>query len=151
MLTASTTEILTSLQLLDNEGKLKNAAILLFGKNPEKYFHSVEFKIGRFGLDESDLIIQDIIGGNIIQMADKVVDVLRAKYLVSPVRFEGMQRYENLEIPMEALREIVYNAIAHKNYMGPAIQMHVYDDRIEIWNDGSLPEGYTADTLGIFS
>ncbi len=48
---------------------------------------------------------------------------------------------------MEALREIVYNAIAHKNYMGPAIQMHVYDDRIEIWNDGSLPEGYTADTL----
>lgn len=147
MLTASTTEILASLQLLDNEGKLKNAAILLFGKNPEKYFHSVEFKIGRFGLDESDLIIQDIIGGNIIQMADKVVDVLRAKYLVSPVRFEGMQRYENLEIPMEALREIVYNAIAHKNYMGPAIQMHVYDDRIEIWNDGSLPEGYTADTL----
>ncbi len=147
MLTASTEEILTSLQLLDNEGKLKNAAILLFGKNPEKYFHSVEFKIGRFGRDESDLIIQDIISGNIIQMADKVVDVLRAKYLVSPVRFEGMQRYENLEIPMEALREIVYNAIAHKNYMGPAIQMHVYDDRIEIWNDGSLPEGYNADTL----
>lgn len=48
---------------------------------------------------------------------------------------------------MEALREIVYSAIAHKNYKGPAIQMHVYDDRIEIWNDGGLPEGYTADTL----
>lgn len=31
--------------------------------------------------------------------------------------------------------------------MGPAIQMHVYDDRIEIWNDGTLPEGYTADTI----
>ena len=31
--------------------------------------------------------------------------------------------------------------------MGPAIQMHVYDDRIEIWNYGNLPEGYDADTL----
>ena len=121
LLTASTAEILMSLQLVDNEGKLKNAAILLFGKNPAKYFHSVEFKIGRFGQDESDLIIQDIICGNLIQMADKVMDVLRAKYLVSPVRFEGMQRFESLEIPMEALREILYNAIAHKNYMGAAI------------------------------
>ncbi len=147
LLTASTEEILMSLQLIDDEGKLKNAAILLFGNNPSKFFHSVEFKIGRFGLDESDLIIQDIVNGNIIQMADKVVDVLRAKYLVSPVRFEGMQRYESLEIPIEALREILYNAIAHKNYMGPAIQMHVYDDRIEIWNDGNLPEGFTEDTL----
>lgn len=147
MQTASTEEILTSLQLIDDNGKLKNAAILLFGKNPLKYFHSVEFKIGRFGRDESDLLIQDIVEGNLIQMADKVVDILRTKYLVSPVRFEGMQRFENLEIPIEALREIIYNAIAHKNYMGPAIQMHVYDDRIEIWNDGTLPEGYTADTI----
>lgn len=147
MKAASTEEILTSLQLIDNDGKLKNAAILLFGKEPAKFFHSVEFKIGRFGNDEADLIIQDVIGGNIIQMADKVVDVLRAKYLVSPVRFEGMQRFETLEIPIEALREIIYNAIAHKNYMGPAIQMHVYNDRIEIWNDGNLPEGYTEETL----
>lgn len=145
--TASTEEILTSLQLIDDNGKLKNAAILLFGKNPLKYFHSVEFKIGRFGQDESDLLIQDIVEGNLIQMADKVVDILKAKYLVSPVRFEGLQRYESLEIPIEALREIIFNAIAHKNYMGPAIQMHVYDDRIEVWNDGTLPEGYTADTL----
>ncbi len=145
--TASTEEILTSLQLIDDNGKLKNAAVLLFGKNPLKYFHSVEFKIGRFGQDESDLLIQDIVEGNLIQMADKVVDILKAKYLVSPVRFEGLQRYESLEIPIEALREIIFNAIAHKNYMGPAIQMHVYDDRIEVWNDGTLPEGYTADTL----
>lgn len=147
MQSASTDEILTSLQLMDDHGKLKNAAILLFGKNPSKFFHSVEFKIGRFGKDDADLIIQDVISGNIIQMADRVIDVLRAKYLVSPVRFEGMQRFETLEIPIEALREILYNAIAHKNYMGPAIQMHVYYDRIEIWNDGNLPEGYSEETL----
>ena len=92
-------------------------------------------------------MFQDVIEGNIIQMADRVMEALQAKYLVSPVRFEGMQRYETLEIPKEALREILYNAIAHKDYTGPDIQMHVYNDQIEIWNEGVLPEGYDENVL----
>ncbi len=144
---ASTKDVLDSLGLIDNDGYLKNAAILLFGKNPLRFFPSVAFKIGRFGKDEADLMFQDVIEGNIIQMADRVMEILQGKYLVSPVRFEGMQRYETLEIPKEALREILYNAIAHKDYAGPDIQMHVYDDHIEVWNEGELPEGYTEETL----
>ena len=144
---ASTKDVLESLGLIDNDGYLKNAAILLFGKNPLRFFPSVAFKIGRFGKDEADLMFQDVVEGNIIQMADRVMELLQGKYLVSPVRFEGMQRYETLEIPKEALREILYNAIAHKDYTGPDIQMHVYDDHIEIWNEGELPMGYTEKTL----
>ena len=144
---ASTKDILDSLGLIDNDGLLKNAAILLFGKNPLRFFPSIAFKIGRFGKNEADLMFQDVIEGNIIQMADRVMQILQGKYLVSPVRFEGMQRYETLEIPKEALREILYNAIAHKDYTGPDIQMHVYDDHLEIWNEGELPLGYTEETL----
>ena len=144
---ASTEEILTSLDLMDENGGLRNAAVLLFGKNPQRYYPSAVFKIGRFGINEADLMFQDIIEGNILQMAERVMDVLKAKYLISPVRFEGMQRYEKLELPKEALREILYNAIAHKDYTGPDIQMHVYDDSVEIWNEGELPEGYTQETL----
>ena len=144
---ASTIDVLESLGLIDNDGLLKNAAILLFGKNPLRFFPSVAFKIGRFGKDEADLMFQDVVEGNIIQMADRVMELLQGKYLVSPVRFEGMQRYETLEIPKEALREILYNAIAHKDYTGPDIQMHVYDDHLEIWNEGELPLGYTEETL----
>lgn len=146
-LQASTHDVLENLNLLDDEGKLKNAALLLFAKKPQKYFTSVEFQIGRFGRNEGDLLEQDIIEGNIIQMADKVMEVLRFKYLHAPIRFEGMQRIETLEIPDKAFREILYNAIAHKLYSGASIQMHVYDDRIEIWNEGLLPEGYTPETL----
>lgn len=146
-LNSSTEEVLTNLGLVDDKGFLKNAAILLFGKNPLKFFSSVRFKIGRFGKDEADLMFQDVIEGNIIQMADSVMEALQAKYLVSPVRFEGMQRYETLEIPKEALREILYNAIAHKDYTGPDIQIHVYNDLIEIWNEGALPEGYDENVL----
>ena len=144
---ASTEEVLTSLGLVDENGGLMNAAVLLFGKNPQRYYPSAEFKIGRFGIDDADLMFQDVIEGNILQMADRVMDVLQAKYLMSPVRFEGMQRYEKLEMPKEALREILYNAIAHKDYTGAHIQMHVYDDSVEIWNEGELPEGYTQETL----
>lgn len=78
---------------------------------------------------------------------DREVEALQAKYLVSPVRFEGMQRYETLEIPKEALREILYNAVTHKDYTGPHIQMHVYADHLEVWNEGELPVGYTEETL----
>lgn len=144
---ASTEEVLTSLGLIDDNGGLTNAAVLLFGKTPQRYYPSAVFKIGRFGINEADLRFQDVIEGNILQMAEHVMDVLKAKYLISPVRFEGMQRYEKLELPKEALREILYNAIAHKDYTGPDIQMHVYDSSIEIWNEGELPEGYTQETL----
>ena len=92
-------------------------------------------------------MFQDVIEGNIIQMADRVMEALQAKYLVSPVRFEGMQRYETLEIPKEAMREILYNALAHKDYAGPDIQMHVYNDHIELWNEGELPSGYDEKML----
>ena len=144
---ATTQDVLASLHLLDENGHLKNAALLLFGKDPLKFFTSVRFKIGRFGVDEADLLIQDVIEGNIIQMADRVVEVLKAKYLTSPVRFDGMQRKEELEVPVEALREILYNSIAHKDYTGPDIQMHVYNDHVEIWNEGELPEGYDETVL----
>ena len=78
---------------------------------------------------------------------DWTYDTLQAKYLVSPVRFEGLQRYETLEIPKEALREILYNAVTHKDYTGAHIQMHVYANHLEVWNEGELPIGYTEETL----
>ena len=132
---------------IDENGHLKNAALLLFGKDPLKFFTNARFKIGRFGVDEADLLIQDVVEGNIIQMADRVVDLLKARYLVSPISFVGMNRIETLEVPLEALREILYNAITHKDYTGADIQMHVYNDHVEIWNQGDLPEGYDEKVL----
>ena len=139
--------VLENLNLINEEGKLKNAALLLFAKKPQRYFTSVQFKIGRFSHSEANLIIQDVIEGNIIQMADKVVDILKSKYLTMPISFKGMDRIEKLEVPEEALREILYNAIAHKDYTGAPIQMRVWDDRVEVWNEGELPTGYTQETL----
>lgn len=139
--------VLESLGLFDAEGQLKNAAVLLFGKNPQKFFPGAEFRIGRFGRGEADLMFQDSVAGNILQLTDRVVEVLRSKYLVSPIHYEGLQRVEPLEIPEEALREAIFNSIIHKDYAGVHIQMKVRDDRVELWNEGTLPDGYTVETL----
>ena len=139
--------LLQNLDLINDEGKLKNAALLLFAKRPQRYFTSVRFHIGRFSGSESNLITQDVIEGNIIQMADRVVEMLKSKYLTMPITFKGMNRIEKLEVPEEALREILYNAIIHKDYTGVHIQMRVWDDYCEIWNEGELPVGFTPETL----
>lgn len=69
------------------------------------------------------------------------------RYLISPIRYEGMQRIEELEIPENSLRELIYNAIVHKLYSGPAILMRMFDKSVVLWNYGHLPEELTPADL----
>ncbi len=110
-------------------------------------FPSVSFKIGRFIDGDDDLRFQDVVEGNILQMADKVMDILKSKYLISPIHYEGLQRIEQLEVPEDALREAIFNSIIHKDYTGAPIQLSVYNDKLVLWNEGRLPEGFTIETL----
>ena len=80
-------------------------------------------------------------------MADRIMKILRSKYLVSYIGYEGMKRTEPLEIPEAALREIIYNALIHRLYTGTWIQMKVYNDRISVWNEGTLPEDFPVEML----
>ncbi len=139
--------ILENLDLLTEDKKLKNAAVLLYGKKPAKFFPGAYFKIGRFINSDDDLRFQDIVEGNVLEMADKVVGILKTKYLISPISYEGLQRIEKLELPEDALREAIFNAIVHKDYTGAPIQLSVYNDKLILWNEGRLPEGFTIETL----
>jgi ATP-dependent DNA helicase RecG len=58
-----------------------------------------------------------------------------------------LQRIEELEYPEDALREAVLNAIVHKSYAGTTIQLSVYDDKLMLWNAGSLPHETTIEQL----
>ena len=140
-------KVLDGLNLIAPNGRLRRAAILLFGRNPLRFFTGVRFRIGRFGRSETELISQDVVEGNVVQMADRVLEVLKNKYLISTVEYVGLKRKEVLEIPVNALREILYNALAHKTYGGTDIQMQVFADRVVVWNEGELPAGYTLETL----
>lgn len=144
---ATTEEILRKLRLLDKQGGLTFAALMLFGKDVEYYCPKVAFRIGRFGASQADLFFDDNIVCPLILMPDKVMQVLRSRYLVSPVKYEGLRRIEPLEIPEDALREIVCNAVVHRDYRGAFTQMRVWNDRIELWNSGEFPPEITAENL----
>ena len=139
-------QILEKLQLTEGR-KLKRAAIVLFGKDPNRFYPNVQVKIGRFGKDSTDLKFQEIIEGNLVQMLEAVQAQLNYKFLTRPVDFVGMQRLEKDEYPVAALREMLLNALVHRTYMGADIQMRVYDDRLSIWNEGGLPFGLTLEEL----
>ena len=132
---------------MTDDGELTLAALLLFGKNPQHYCLNARIKIGRFGHSQAALMNQDLIDGDLIRMADRVMEALDAKYLIRPIHYEGMQRREPMELPEEGLREILYNLEIHKDYNGPDSLIRVFDDRITFWNQGSLPAGITPESI----
>jgi ATP-dependent DNA helicase RecG len=141
------TVLLEKLNLVTKDGQLTNAAILLFGKRPYSISATTSFKIGRFGKELHDLHFQDIVETNLFTMATKVMEKLNDRYLIRPISYKGLERLEPLEYPETALREAVLNAIIHKDYSSTWIFLRVYDDRLEIWNPGTLPEELTIEKL----
>lgn len=139
-------ELLEKLRLVEN-GQLKRAALILFGKDPGRFYPNIHVKIGRFGKDDTDIIFQETEEGNLIMLLQAVLNQLNHKFLIRSIGFEGMHRIEKGEYPLAAIREMLLNALVHRNYMGASIQIRVYNDKISIWNEGSLPAGLTLAAL----
>lgn len=139
-------ELFEKLRLTEN-GQLKRSALILFGKDPGKFYPNTFVKIGRFRKDDADLKFQETEEGNLIVLLQAVLTQLNHKFLTRPIEFEGMHRIEKGEYPVAAIREMLLNALVHRNYMGAPIQIRVYDDKISIWNEGTLPSGLTLDAL----
>ncbi|OFX58782.1 MAG: transcriptional regulator [Bacteroidetes bacterium GWB2_41_8] len=146
ILNDSTEVLLEDLQLVES-GFLKRAAILLFHSTPERFVQGAYIKIGFFRTDD-DLAFQDEVHGSLMEQIDKAEDLLRTKYTVYAIDYEGMSRVEKPTYPEKAIREALFNAIAHKDYSDPTpIQISVYSDHIIFWNPGQLPENWTIETL----
>ena len=138
--------LLDNLRLMEDH-QLKRACALLFHNDPEKFVTGAYIKIGFFE-SESDLIYQDEIHGNLFSQIEKTMDLLLTKYMSAYIRYEGIARIEEYVYPEAALREALLNAVAHKDYSsGVPIQISVYKNQLNIWNDGHLPLDWTLDTI----
>lgn len=63
------------------------------------------------------------------------------------IKFVGVQGIDNLEIPVNALREAIVNAVVHRNYMiEEPTQIAIYDDRVEIISPGRLVSGLSLES-----
>lgn len=148
--TAPKEEILTHLNLL-NENRVTNAAILLFGKNPQKFYISSEVRCAHFHGTEVAKPIPSykVFKGDVFELVDQAVDFVLSKldYSVG-TRKEQVQIPGGYEIPKEIVAEAIVNAVAHRDYTSNgSVQVMLFSDRLEIWNPGSLPLGWTTEKL----
>lgn len=130
--------VLKKLNLIEN-GSLKRAAVLLFGRNTQQSYRQAVVRVGKF-LTDTDIKTTDIVKGNLFEQLDRTLNILATKYLVSNIEYEGVHRRDVLEYPYDALREAIINALIHRDYSGTSqTQIRVYPDKMLIMNEGRLP------------
>ncbi|MDE2231529.1 MAG: DUF4062 domain-containing protein [Candidatus Omnitrophica bacterium] len=145
-------DVFIHLDLL-KDGQLTNAAILLFGKKPHRFFIQAEMKCiqlpgTQFGKPFSSYQIYD---GNLFEQIDRAL-----AFVLSSIKFPvehqtGTAQFKRyFEIPEFSIKEALVNAASHRNYDRPSgIQVMVFIDRVEIWNSGGLPHELTVEKLKV--
>jgi len=146
-MTESTWGLLDKFAMTEN-GKIKNAAAALFIKSPTAYPQFL-LRMARFqGIEKKVFIDNMREKGNFYQLLDAGMAFL-FKHLNQSGVIKGLRREERLEIPVEALREALTNALCHRLLDSPSgsVGMSVFDDRVEIENTGHLPNELTVETI----
>lgn len=65
------------------------------------------------------------------------------EYIMGPNSFRPLD-----ELPPAAIRELIVNAVVHRNYIeNSCIQIAIYDDRLEVTSPGGFPKGVTIDRV----
>lgn len=147
---SSAETILTHLNLL-KEQRISNAAVLLFGKQPQRFLITSEVKCAHFHGTEITKPIPSyqVYKGDVFDIVNQAVDFVLSKIDLSVgSRSESAQVSVTYEIPVGAVTEAIVNAVAHRDYTSNgSVQVMLFKDRLEIWNPGSLPYGLTAAKL----
>ncbi len=141
-------QALRQLRLMRND-QLTIAALLLFGKDPQRFLLQAKLRCARFkGTDEVTFIDLKVIEGDIIQQVEDAMAFVQRNTSMA-VKIEGkLERTEKWEYPLEAVREAVTNAVCHRDYAESGnVVVKIYDDRLEVSNPGGLPAGMTVEDL----
>jgi len=133
------------------DGKLKRAALILFCKNEHKQFMQSQLRLARFrGTTKNEFIDNKFYIGNIFYLYDRAISFLN-NYLPISGNIEENDpiRIDKPAIPNKVLREVMVNALCHKDYsiIGGAISVGIYDDRVEVSSTGAFPAGINITNL----
>ena len=144
--------LLKHLNLL-NKGRLTNAAVLLFGKSPQRFLISSEIKCAHFHGTEVEKPIPSyqVYKGTVFQLVDQAVDFVLGKIdRRVGTRSESARAPRTYEIPPEVVTEAVVNAVAHRDYTGAgSVQVMLFADRLEVRNPGRLSPPLTLEDLRV--
>jgi len=140
----------------DGQYFIKNAAILLFAKDPEKYIPSASVRYiryeGKEALSGSDhnVVKDQRFENNIPSLITEIKAFLNASFRdyyfldMKEGKFKKVPEY-----PEEAWLEGIVNALCHRSYnsQGSSIYVKHFDDRLEISNSGPLPAQVTVENI----
>lgn len=150
--TRNAAELLLGLGLI-REGRILNAAVVLFGKSDRLLpnYPQCLVRMARFrGTDKTEFVDNRQEVGNAFNLLKRA-----QRFLIDHLPVAGrvvpgvIERVDEPLYPTEALREALANALCHRDYSipGGAVGVAVYDDRLEITSAGRLPSGMTLDDL----
>ena len=145
-------DLLQHLNLL-NRGRLTNAAVLLFGKAPQRFLISSGIKCAHFhGTRVAKPIPSyQIYQGTVFELVDQAVDFVLSKIALSVgTRAESIQVPVAYEIPKEVVTEAIVNAVVHRDYTSAgSVQVMLFADRLDVMSAGGLPPPLTVEKLRI--
>jgi len=100
-------------------------------------------------LKKSNISDAKDFNGSIIENIDNAIVFLKRNLRVR-YEIKTVQRKNILELPEDALREAVINAVCHRDYFekGARVMVEIFDDRVEITNPGTAPKGITKENFG---
>ena len=138
------------------------AGLLLFGENPNRRLPQAGVTATAFPRTEKDYDTTDeeLIRGPLVSLLDRrgrpmekgvidrTVDFV-AKNMGTTAWLEGGRRHRRKALPLDAVRESVVNAAAHRDYtiIGTDIEVSLFSDRLEVISPGRLPNGVTVEKM----
>ncbi|MDO9538365.1 MAG: ATP-binding protein [Thermoplasmata archaeon] len=137
---AGTKRTLNKLALLDGERLLKAGEVLFCDENPLRVQAAVFA-----GTDKLTFLDIREFEGTLFDLMAKTETYVK-EHMDWRVEFGALERKEIPEIPIDALREAIVNSFCHKDYRNPkGNELAIFRDRVEIYNPGEFPDGYTPD------
>lgn len=130
--------------------RLSVAGLLLFGIDPQNYlFHSRVSAVRWAGLEVGEEIIdRQEITGRLPQIIEATQAFILRNTRLSTTIVEAQQE-DSYQYPHPAIREAIVNAVAHRDYSlsGSQIRIFIFDDRLEVYSPGRLPNSVTLDNI----
>ncbi len=144
--------ILKSLNLMSGRS-INNAGVLFFAEKMDPFFlHSQVMLLAFKDYKGSVIFDRKEVRGDLLTQFNEAEFFLKRHMSLQGV-IEGMKRRNVYEVPQEAWREAIANAIIHRDYRfgGTSIQVRVFPDRVEVISPGRLPKGVTPKNIGDMS
>lgn len=150
-------ERMTRLNMVNKVGEVRLAGLLAAGQYPQQYYPKLIIDVvAHPGAEKSAVegprfVDRVQCDGNMPEAIEQAVEAI-AKNLRAPTFVVGVGARTDSEIPKEVLREVVANAVVHREYdaqfLGESVTVDIYPDRVEVSNPGGLWGGVTLATIG---